>query len=124
MPHTFWRKLPEKAKSKLLRAMRGRGLYFLTHLQKRQIGMLAHQMNIPEKRVFEHFQELRKQGIRDMNIGDRMLQDLSEMRDLMNETNLHPGKIKQALGYRPISSIMDEMRQHAQQMQAMEQQQK
>tara|TARA_Y100000310_G_C20358148_1_gene657676 strand:+ start:293 stop:673 length:381 start_codon:yes stop_codon:yes gene_type:complete len=121
MPLAFWRKLTPKRKSKLLKAMKGRGLFLITKLQKKQIGMLAEQMNIPTRRLFEHFQELRKKGIRDLDIGDKMLQDLSEMRDLMQETNLHSGKIKQALQYRSLASIIEEMRQHAEQMQAAQQ---
>lgn len=123
MPHALWRKLPENRRAKLLGAMKGKGLFWLTNLHKRQIGVLASQLNIPTRRIFEHFQELRKQGVGDRTLGDRVIQDLTEIRDLMHQTNLQPGKLKQALQYRPLLSIMEEMRQHAEQMQAMQQKQ-
>ena len=120
MPHSFWRKIPEKRRAKIMNALKGRGLYWLTRLQRSQIGVIAHELDIPTKRLYEHLQELRKEGVKAENLAERMVQDLTEIRELMNETNLHPGKIKQALGYRTISSVMDEMREHADQMKAMQ----
>jgi len=123
MPLHPWQTLSNKARRRLLKAMRGKGLYWITRLQKREIGILAHQLKIPGRRLKQHFEMLRSRGIPTMQLGEKMVQDLAEVRDLKDQTNVNVGKIRQVLGYKTLEQILNEMREQAQAM-AQTQQQK
>jgi len=111
--HT-WGKISSKVRRKLSKAMRGRAAYWITKAYKREIGTLATQMNIPAERLREHFNFLAKQGVRPMNIGNRMIQDLREMAKLRQSTSVEPARWNNFMKNRPLNQAMEEMKEHAQ----------
>jgi len=136
--HT-WGKISSKVRRKLSKAMRGRAAYWITKAYKREIGTLATQMNIPAERLYwitkaykreigtlatqmnipaerlrEHFNFLAKQGVRPMNIGNRMIQDLREMAKLRQSTSVEPARWNNFMKNRPLNQAMEEMKEHAQ----------
>ena len=82
---------------------------------------MAAQMNIPARRLREHFNGLLKKGVRKMELGDKMVQDLTEMRELRESTKVEPARWKKFVNENSLDAALNEMREHAQAQQQQEQ---
>lgn len=117
----LWSRIGSKARRKIGGAMRNASYYWITRAAKREITIIASQMNIPAKRLREHFNGLLKKGVRKMELGDKMVQDLTEIRDLRESTKVEPARWKKFVEKNSLEAALNEMRQQAQeqvQMQA------
>ena len=104
-----------------MKAMQGSFLFRLTRVQRREIGVFAFQLGIPGGRLREHFDKIRASGVGYKDLGDRMVQDLTEMRQLAQATNPIPAGLRKNLAERPLEQVLNEMREHAQAMQQAQQ---
>jgi len=133
MPPSTWLRLRIRPKTqrKLFRAMEGRALFWVTKNYKREIGMrgagIMREMagasdhgtvrDTFARRLREHFDALRQKGVPFRELGDRMIQDLEEMQQLIEATNPDRKGLFRTLQNRPLEQALNEMRQHYRAMQ-------
>jgi hypothetical protein len=120
-----------KTQRKLLKAMQGKALFMVTKATKRQIGVVGNRImmemaspgnqadvrNAFSRRLREHFDRLRQQGVRFRDLGERMAQDLMEMQQLIEATNPDRRALLKNLERKPLEAVIGEMRNYYQQMQ-------
>ncbi len=116
-----WGKLGSKLKRRLTGAVRNAAYYGITRAVRREITVMAAQMNIPANRLREHFNGLLKKGIRKRELGDKMVQDLTEIRELRKSTKVAPARWKKFVSENSLDAALNEMREHAQAQQQQEQ---
>ena len=124
MRRMAWGKLGSKVRRRLTRAVRNAAYYGITRAVRREITVMASQMNIPAKRLREHFNGLIKKGVRKMEFGDKMVQDLTEMRELRKSTGVETARWKKFVSENSLDAALNEMREHAQAQQQEQAQQK
>ena len=115
-----WGRVGSKTKRKIGGAMRNASYYWITRAAKREITVMASQMNIPAKRLREHFNGLLKKGVRKRELGDKMVQDLTEMRELRKSTSVEPARWNKFVEKNSLDTALNEMRQQAQQQAQMQ----
>lgn len=116
----LWREIGSKAKSKMLRAVQGQALYWVTRSYKRAIIPMAMEMKISPNRLREHLDFLLKKGVSKREVPDRMVQDLETLRELRDATKVEPERWNRFLQKHSLAEAMEEMRQHAQMMAQMQ----
>lgn len=120
-PHVLerlrWSKLSEKVKRRLLNAVPNRAYYLIFKEMRREIVMKAHELGVPDRRLREHFEELQKEGVPKIKIGERMLADLEKAEQLAEATGVEPERFKKFLKEKSLSAALEEMEQHAEAMQ-------
>ncbi len=109
-----WGQIGSKAKSKMLRAVQGQALYWVTRKYKRAIIPMAMEMKISPNRLREHLDFLHKKGVSKREIPDRMVQDLEALRELKEATRVEPERWFKFLQKHTLAEAMQEMQQHAQ----------
>ncbi len=114
MRRMTWGKLGSKVKRRLTGAIRNAAYYGITRAVRREITVMASQMNIPARRLKEHFNGLIKKGVRKMELGDKMVQDLREMSELRESTKVEPARWKKFVSENSLDAALNEMREHAQ----------
>ena len=114
MRRMTWGKLGSKVKRRLTGAVRNAAYYGITRAVRREITVMAAQMNIPARRLKEHFNGLLKKGVRKMEVGDKMVQDLTEMRELRKQTKVDPARWKKFVNENSLDAALNEMREQAQ----------
>lgn len=116
----LWREIGSKAKSKMLRAVQGQALYWVTRRYKRAIIPMAMEMKISPGKLREHLDSLLKKGVPKMQIPDRMVQDLQTLKELREATKVEPERWNNFLKNHSLAEAMQEMQQHAQMQQQMQ----
>ncbi len=131
MPPSAWFRVKPKSQRKLLKAMQGKAMFLVTKATKRQIGSVGNRImlemvgpgnqaevrNVFSRRLREHFDRLRQQGVRFRDLGERMVQDLVQMQQLVEATNPDRRALLRNLERRPLEEVMKEMLGHYQEMQ-------
>jgi|GEM_PF-4134725 len=110
----LWREIGSKAKSKMLRAVQGQALYWVTRRYRRVIIPMAMEMKISPDKLREHLDLLLKKGVSKREIPDRMVQDLEALRELRDATKVEPERWNKFLQKHTLAEAMQEMQQHAQ----------
>ena len=110
----LWREIGSKAKSKMLRAVQGQALYWITRRYRRAIIPMAMEMRISPGKLRDHIDFLLKKGVSKREIPDRIVQDLETLRELRGATNVEPERWNNFLQKHSLAEAMEEMRQHAQ----------
>jgi len=121
MRRMAWGKLGSNTKRRLTGAIRTAAYYGITRVVRREIVVVAAQMNIPAKRLKEHFNGLIKKGVRKRDVGNQMIQDLKEMRELRKQTKVEPARWNKFVNENSLEAALNEMREHAQAQQQQEQ---
>lgn len=110
----LWREIGSKAKSKMLRAVQGQALYWITRRYRRAIIPMAMEMRISPGKLRDHIDFLLKKGVSKREIPDRIVQDLETLRELRGATRVEPERWNNFLQKHSLAEAMEEMRQHAQ----------
>ena len=111
---SIWGKLGSKVKRRLTNAVKNAAYYGITRATRREITVMASQMNIPAKRLREHFNGLLKKRVRKRDIGNQMVQDLKEMSELRERTKVEPARWNKFVSEKSLDAALNEMREHAQ----------
>ncbi len=130
----IWSRLRRKTRGKLTGAMQGRAMFWLTKQWKREIGVISSELmmevsgfgtaqdirSVFAKRLRDHFQTMKKSGVSYRDLGQKMIETLTEMRELVQETNPDRRMLLENLKSKPLEEVLGEMRQHAEGMRAMQ----
>ncbi len=111
---SIWGKIGSKVKRRLTNAVRNAAYYGITRAIRREITVMSAQMNIPARRLREHFNGLLKKGVRKRDIGNQMVQDLKEMSELRKSTKVEPARWNKFVSENSLNAALNEMREHAQ----------
>ena len=114
MRRITWDKLGSKVKRRLASAVRNAAYYGITRTVRREITVMASQMNIPPKKLREHFNGLIKKGVRKMELGEKLVHDLKEMQELRECTKVEPARWNKFIADKSLDAALNEMREHAQ----------
>ena len=111
---SIWGKLGSKVKRRLTNAVRNAAYYGITRATRREITVMASQMNIPANRLREHFNGLIKNGVRKRDLGEKLVHDLKEMQELRERTKVEPARWNKFIADKSLDAALNEMREHAQ----------
>jgi len=128
----IWNRLRRKTRGKLTGAMQGRAMFWLTKQWKREIGIRTVDLmkevsgfgtaqdirNVFAKSLRGHFETMRRNGVSYRELGQKMIETLTEMQELIKETNPDRKMLFENLKSKPLWAVLQEMRQHADGMRA------
>ncbi len=123
MRRLAWVRLKERTKRRLLNAIPGRVYYSVMKMRRREIVTLAAKLGLPKERLRQHFEQLREK-LPANELGQRMVEDLQTTLELAEKTGLigknsssqNRIRFKKNLANRPLSTVIQEMREYAEAM--------
>jgi len=120
MRRLSWGNLKSRLKGKGFKIARDRALIGIAKLRRREIGMLAAELNIPAERLREYFNRLKLKPIGFNERCDIMVETLREMKQLAIKTEIDPKRLKQYVEKKGMEWVLQEMRKRAQEVDAVQ----